>query len=340
MPPARIVLAAMLLLAMAPVAGADHQSVGASDAILVAPTETPGAESTSPELYGRGLERQCGGDQDPFCGRLVYNQATSYEQASPPDQDIPLDGWTFDAVFVAYVGTYGLATCHPWCTLPGQLPPEAPHRTTINAEAHAPHPIRLAQPAIPGGEANGWLLPAPDTAILAFLMDEDGVPVSEERLRATVEELQRGWLPEEALAAVCGYTPDADLLIQQAPPGCEVPFRWSGESDSHGACASETYLCGMVTPAWEATFQCAVGAGSCLDTQHPGVQGGWDSPFDSTTDHDVWHFVVAPVPPAAFDGYPSGLEPGFLFETGAPMPFIAHDLDVFEPAPEIGRAHV
>lgn len=135
-----LVLAGLGLLALAtPEASALHLSVGASDAIGVAPTEEPGDPSVEPAWYDVGTrdpeecyqpdpnaptrtrtETEAALSKEGFCGKLVYEPGTIFQRLSPEDQHLPGDEvGLFDGMVVTYVGNHQFQTCIPWCYPPG-----------------------------------------------------------------------------------------------------------------------------------------------------------------------------------------------------------------------------
>lgn len=350
---ARGILVVLAVLLAAPLGSAYHLSVGARDAVLLGPEETPENPSVSDELYALGTSTACETSdgsledleeavrRDPFCGRLRYEVGTTFETVSPPDQDIRLEGWTFDGMIATYAGTYGLSTCLPWCLARetrelyialhdaghglGLSPSgEEAWRGDEGWQAYSVHLLlpsaSSARQAMGPWEADGWLLPGEYYAFVAFLHDENGVAVNEERLRAVSQDaiasglLASGpnyYIPDR----VCAFTPDARLAAGGPQViNCEVVFFYdeeAGETDDWGVCASPTYVCSTLTPAWRGHWTC--------------------SPFfpcrmDSMTEPFVWHYVVSP----RMSGCSGSAQPGFP-TTGPPFGYLAHDLDVLVP---------
>ncbi len=216
-------------------------------------------------------------------------------------------------------------------------------------------------------DSNGWLAQTGDQSIVAFLqtpredidLDGDG-NVDDDELKALVDgkdldgdgtedglDLKsQGVISASANSLVCAFTPEADVAITATQGNfCEVIFNWFEEeknpdTDFDGykdPCGSATYVCGANQPAWYAQLVCKVApvTGSGWGCAASGGSLGPDSTFAtrdtpsrSTTDYDIWHFTVAPAP------IECDAEPGFQFATkqDATIPYLAHDLDIFEPA--------
>jgi hypothetical protein len=103
---------------------------------------------------------------------------------------------------------------------------------------------------------------------VAFIQDDQGQAIDDEELENIVEEkTERGTLPPSAVPSVCGFTPDADIEAMNTPSSaCEVEFRWiggDGDGSDSDPCSSETYLCGINKPHWQARVTCVMAATSC-----------------------------------------------------------------------------
>lgn len=357
-----LITVGLVLLSTVPSIQGFHLSAGSQDAVLLQPREAPGDPDTEASLYERGIQTDCPDPDDltgdPFCGKLIYHAGTELAQASPPDQHVPMTGWTFDVVASQYVGTYGLGTCYPWCapggviayetvdgtlheTFPGIFTASHEDESNPNHQSYAvdlrmPNAIQVAQTAAGSGSGSGWLLPTTDPTFVGFLYDEAGTRVDQATLSGTIEDLiQAEQLPESAQATVCGFSASLDEAgpTREAPltdtvtTACDVLFTWRSEgTDSDFGpsgderCDSAAYVCGTMTPAWYGQLACKGWAG-CQAAHETG------DAWHSTPDHDVWHHVVAPTLSDC-----GGLQdPGFLIEPFAPMPYIAHDLDIYTP---------
>ncbi len=205
--------------------------------------------------------------------------------------------------------------------------------------------------------ADGWAVPIHDVTFVAFLQDAVWEPIDDEALVDHVRSMQQsGHMSWSAIPSVCGYTPDGDLSARgRASLGCEVRFEWlqeegetTGRLDGYGGkCQTPAYVCGMNTPAWYAQLSCQAGTGFCSAPgahvgdppgEGPVLERGTDAgglihdrPADSTAGYRVWHFVVAPTP-SPCQGF---VEPGFRsaqHSPGFPVPYLAHDLDIYVPA--------
>ncbi len=233
-----------------------------------------------------------------------------------------------------------------------------------------PNAMVVAQQETGAWEMNGWVHTIHDQQFIGFLtatingqeitLDQDGLDaLVEGEDMGTVDDpsddvdldgdgtissqglKDQGLLAEEATAQVCAFTPEVDVDIN-APQAtfCEVIFQWAEEdpdrdpTSARGSysdpCDSPAYMCGVLTPAWYASLVCkqipytSSGSG-CGDYPGPNAD---DAPAWSDNDYDIWHFVVAPSP----SDCNTAQEPGFLFDTGATYPYLAHDLDVYSPA--------
>lgn len=369
-------LAGVLLLAT-PGLG-EHLSAGASEAVLVGPTETPETPSVEDELYRSGIAEDCR-EADPraneelamreaICGQLRYHaQAPNLTVISPEDQDLRSPGsddrgsrqvGAFDVQVTHYVGSYGLETCHPWCSQPtvrqayetahiatrwAGLTEEGDERDrgtqAYGANLHLPNALQTSQGALTSTPGDGWIFPATDQGFVAHLFDGDGEAIDPLRLGQWVaNRTAEGALPEDAVPLVCGFTPEAELSPRGSAPGCEVRFEWIGKGGPHGPCHAAAYICGEANQVWQAEVACGVGHGRCsLDRPDRGDRVTVErdalasrpegtGPGDSTRDPVVWHFVVAPSP-SLCEG---AREPGFATTSSvAEAPYMAHDLDVY-----------
>lgn len=339
-----ILLGAVLVLAgLTPLASAYHMSVGNYDSVGTSPEETvdaptvePGAATTSRDnvqpdpdgnLYERGLVTDCyevDGNEtgtnaaselpaaaaaDPICGRLVYNAGTGFDTRSPLDQDVRLDGWSFDVQHTSYVGAFSLSACDPWCDPGGQalfnnvhmvgnqagLTDNASHADEHDGEHYQTYSPALLLPQATttatqesgAYEGNGWLFPYQDQSMMGFLTDGQGDMVSDEELADRVSSLKESdMLPESAVPTVCGFTPDDTITIDAPQIGfCEVAFEFNSDGESltdgedfrpeededyNDPCASPTYVCGANQPAWYAQKVCNNAASEECPTT-PGV---------------------------------------------------------------------
>lgn len=221
---------------------------------------------------------------------------------------------------------------------------------TYNADLHLPHAIRIAEDASGAGDLDGWRPASGDVSFVGFLEGARTTgwgPIDGEELRAMVLGLQsQGTLPEQTRPKVCGFTPEVNLSAPgRWDPGCEIEFRWVGpDDDASGSgrfgspCSSPAYVCGMNRPAWHAKVVCGMGTGTCRlpsEVHDPRIEDRLPvhrrpdledplppRPADSTTDHRIWHFVVAPTPSSCNGAQ----EPGFR-----PWVYLAHDLDIYTP---------
>jgi hypothetical protein len=135
-----IVVSLMMLAVGLPTAMASHLSVGSMTTAGMEPDEYPddpsvpgdevGSRSTP---YGVATSTNCYEADDnvsqeqaegaatarDVCGELVYNEGNpSWEEASPPDQDMPGDSpiEVFDGrVAYSQAGGFLYGTCQPWC---------------------------------------------------------------------------------------------------------------------------------------------------------------------------------------------------------------------------------
>lgn len=189
---------------------------------------------------------------------------------------------------------------------------------------------------------NGWSNPQPmSETFVGFLYDEAREPIDDERLRRIVED-NRENLPQEKPIenTICGFTPfdfvleGGTLSIHYSPNSggwCQIYFEWVEESGNgsdfrdgyNDRCASPTYVCGAMQPAWQATVTCLEFDGC--------TKSGTSSP---EFEYSVWHWVVAP---AQSDCNGQQL-PGVSFDTDAQWDYLAHDLDVWTPATSLHEA--
>jgi hypothetical protein len=328
-----VLLAASLLLALAPTSLGYHLSVGAEDSLGVPDTEPPA--DTDPELYQRGLGQDCEqpvdedptfATQDPFCGALVYHEDTRHEAVSPADQ-YGQRGVSIDLQMASYVGLYGITTCTPWCDVPAAydvlhdagaqldlLPPSDDVDEEEN-QAYGGNVYTLSPMQVYAQLGQSWLLPVTDTSFVAFVTDADEQPVGPEALDTLVGNAKGADdLVDRAQAKVCAFSPEAHLGTHAPDAGpCEVELDWIG-GDGEGPCQAETYVCGGVQPAWRATTVCPMWHAACY------LSDAWNSAHHFA----VWHGVVAPSAPASC----WAAEPGFDTSSDA---MLAHDLDVYEP---------
>lgn len=351
-------LVLVLAVSLVTPAGAYHLSVGgeatvgvSSEESVDAPSVPPGEGEPDPDgtLYERGLVRDChetnaslehepertdhAARADPFCGRLVYHEDTNHSRESPPDQDVRLEGWSFDVVATTKAEARW-SYCQPWCAPGGEQGYGLVHalgheagltergeearegdrgRQTYGAHVQAPNAVQRVTGDADAWKGNGWLAPTGARSFVGFLVDDDGTPVDDEQLAAVASE--EGLLPEGATPQVCGFSTSVQF-VRLPPTLCDIVFTWqdaSSSEDSSGAdrdpCASPAYVCESRQPAWYGHLTCY-----CL----PG------GPLDSTTDYEVWHFVVAPAASECL------AEPLFRFASDdATHPYLAHDLDAF-----------
>jgi hypothetical protein len=240
-----------------------------------------------------------------------------------------------------------VSPCTPFCsdTPTGQLAWEAVHKAgseaqltespkdansserddrfqLYGADVHTTTSGVLLQQTADTHEMNGWYVPGPTRSFVAFLEDNQDNPISDDRLETMVTELQKqGDLPQGAIPAVCGWTPDGDFSSTGGAYPCEIPFEYerqssTGDGDAdfkdgyNDKCKSPTYVCSQQSGgAWYANFDCLC------------------STF-AATDYITFHWVVAPT--LVQDC--GAREPGFLTtpeETSTKYPYLAHDLDVF-----------
>ncbi len=302
---------------------------------------------------------------DPFCGALVYNQGTGFVKESPIDQDFPLTSnitiadLEFDVVTQSFVGA-GLGTCAPfWCVeVTSDVFQDAAANTglTGNATEHKedsgaadgfgyqgqspnlgyPNAYMVAQQATGLNEGNGWIGPSGESSFFAFLSTPEDDSIDDVELAELVNDLKAaGELPANANPSICAFTPDASISISAGSESfCEVTFTYYSDDDPVEAaqdpsfddygddCGSPTYVCGTLQPGWYANL---------VMLDRPTSTG--DQASHSTTDYDVWHFVVAP----SASPCSGAAEPGFAIDTGdigsdATAPYLAHDLDIYTPS--------
>jgi len=374
-----IVTLLMVGSALVPLATASHMSVGNNDAVAVPSEEGPGDPTVEDDRYQDGIkspdkcdfdpsedgiedpdDAQRTLDSDAFCSHLNYNHDTPFPRTSPEDQDYKPDTEThigsWDVVYGAYVGNYGLSTCVPWCTPGGESLYDGIHdtgnelgltddsQTVRENERYGwqeyavnvvyPSAFQVIQQETGAWEMNGFIYSQPDQQWIGFLEDPDNNPITGDDLEGIHEKaVAAGDVSEDTAAQVCGFTPDDDITIS-APQAtfCEVLFSYSSEDnpanqdpgevlrsdDYNDPCESPTYVCGGVQEAWHAYLVCAAISGprSCGTT---------------VNSYEAWHWVVAP---AASD-CSTDVEPGFVTSsshtTDRKAPYLAHDLDVYSP---------
>ncbi len=266
----------------------------------------------------------------------------------------------------------GVSGCTPFCPeFPGRAVYDTVHDTgnmvgltedsedadydtdgnyVINANLLVPHSTVAASQATGEYENNGWLFPVYDETIVAFLEERDEstgefVPVGPDRLEAIVaaEQGVGGNLDSRATSEVCLYSADQKITTGASDvTSCETGFEWvdEPEQDPNGPvyqgpytnrCSSPTYSCGQLGPYWQANVVCSFGLSVCVDHDKADlvVAAAFERDgYDTTRDYDVWHYAVAPVQSACNGDQ----EPGFLFDSTEGASFLAHDLDVYEPA--------
>ncbi len=266
----------------------------------------------------------------------------------------------------------GVSTCVPWCPAnPGRTLYEGFHDTgselgltedseqanydkddshIVNTYLLVPHATLAASEASGMYENNGWLFPVYDETIVAFLEERNQQTgefesIGPDRLETLVEDEKRdGDLDSRATAEVCLYSADQKITTGAADvSSCETSFEYIAEPDQDpdgpvyqgpytNKCSSPTYSCGQAFgPYWQAQVVCSFGLSICVD--HDKVDFVAFAAFerdgyDTTRDYDVWHYAVAPVQSACNGDQ----EPGFLLDSTKGAPFLAHDLDVYEPA--------
>ncbi len=400
----RIIIALLLVTGSipflaTPMASAKHFSVGGEETVLVSPGENDDNPSVPPEgdLFQAATRTQEADGDDCFrptgdldkaqdeaqrsleaeaaCGLLVYNEGTTFQQTSDPDQTYHAvtTELRFDAVYTTTVSSYGgISYCAPWCpAFPGRALYDAFHDNAsqvgltedsdeadydkngdynANVYLNVPHATLAASQASGMYENNGWLFPVYDETIVAFLEERDPttgemVSVGPDRLEQIVAaEKADGTLDPRATSEVCLYSADQKITTGAADvSSCETSFEYIAEPerDDNGPvyqgpyssrCASPTYACGEAFgPYWQAQVVCSFGASICIDHDKVdlvAVAAFERDGYDTTRDYDVWHYAVAPVQSACNGDQ----EPGFLFESSEGSPYLAHDLDVYEPA--------
>ncbi|PSG97449.1 hypothetical protein BRD56_05170 [Thermoplasmatales archaeon SW_10_69_26] len=328
-------LAAIVAALLAPTGVAFHLSAGAEDTAGLSKAEPPA--DTDEELWDRGTDTGCAEPEgartltaDGFCGELVYNQGTEMNTTSPPDQAAGADeAITVDLQFATYVGLYGTTACEPWCNSPGTydavheagasvgLTPTPGEVDDGGTQAYGGNLYAVSPMQAYDAAGQGWLLPVTDTSFVAFVTNDEGDPVDEDRLSTIVtDEKNGGGLDPTATAKVCAFTPEAHLGTHAPDAGrCEVELDWMGTGeDENEPCEAETYVCGQAQPAWRGTTMCPMWHAACY------LSDAWNSAHHFA----VWHGVVAPSPPDKC----GAAEPGFDTSSTA---FLAHDLDIYEP---------
>jgi hypothetical protein len=348
----KAIIAALLLIgSVLPSVGARHLSAGYEDTVGLGAEESPTDPTVPQEAYERGVATEdCYESEgeisaeaareatagDAFCGELVYHQGTGLEQVGPSDQELLAEGiGGFDVHVANYMGTAIERFNQPFVDPVWQgvhdvgqelgltdsaddADDEDGDRTqAYHVAVHYPFATHVVQSQTGAWEMNGPMSQEPYQAFVGFLYDDEGNPISGERLKSMIGAAD---IPDSAVPAVCGFEPFGDFAAINNIGSCGIELTYFGPRDSDTEfrsydeeCKSPAYVCSPASGgAWHGRIQC------------PATCTG-----NSEFNYEILHWVAGPV----LEQDCNGRAPGFALDpkAGSSLPYMAHDLDVYSP---------
>lgn len=295
---------------------------------------------------------------DPFCGEIVYHENNpDLIHQSTPDQDyretseVAIGQFDVVATNVIDVDEF---RCVPFCSDdPGgdvaweafhtvgetlgitEGPDEAdeqnegPREQAYGASIHYPTAPYVLQQTTDAWDMNGWWGVMTNRNYVAYLYDDNGDPIGDDRLEGIVGNLvENGELHGDTAPVLCGWSPDFEFnSLNFEGTNCEISFEYrepgggpegGWDEGYNDVCKSPTWECGGFSgAAWYSRAWCL----NCGSNSQLSI-----GPNDGSFDFVRWHWVLAPHPSECG----GTVQPGISFDSdGADHPYLAHDLDVW-----------